>query len=122
MQAVMGRWVPRIYTDSIAMMKDTARTSDAVTIPSLYLVRHELDRGELKVLPVALPWIKVRFAFMYLSPRTLSPLAEALIQAASAAAGALQEEEKPLRQRWIGARGRRITPRAPERGGRLSSR
>lgn len=122
MQAAMGQWEPTIYTDSIAIMKDTVRTSDAVTILSLYLVRHELDRGELKILPIALPWIKTRFAFMYLSHRTLSPLAEALIQAASAAAGALQEEEKLLRQRWIGARGRRITPRAPERGGRLSSR
>lgn len=37
------------------------------------------------------------------------------------AAGALQAEEKLLRQRWIRARGRRITLRAPERGRRLFS-
>lgn len=101
MQTLMGRWVPTIYTDSITMMKDTVRTSDAVTILSLYPVRHELDRGELKVLPIALPWITPRFAFMYLSHRTLSPLAEALIQAAAAAASTVQEEEQRLRQRWI---------------------
>ena len=101
MQAALGRWLPTIYTDSIAMMKDTVRRSDAVTILSLYMVRHELDRGELKVLPIALPWITTRFAFMYLSHRTLSPLAEALIQAATAAASAVQEEEQRLRQRWI---------------------
>jgi DNA-binding transcriptional LysR family regulator len=122
MQAAMGRWVPTIYTDSIAMMKDTVRMSDAVTMLSLYLVRHELDRGELKVLPVSLPWIKARFAFMHLSHRTLSPLAEALIQAATAAASAVQEEEKLLSERWVGTRARRSISRTPERGGRLSSR
>jgi DNA-binding transcriptional LysR family regulator len=100
-QAVLGRWLPTIYTDSVAIMKDTVRTSDAVTMLSLYLVRHELDRGELKVLPVALPWVKARFAFMYLSHRTLSPLAEALIQATTVEAIAVQEEEQRLHQRWV---------------------
>jgi DNA-binding transcriptional LysR family regulator len=115
MQAVLGRWLPTIYTDSVTIMKDTVRTSDAVTMLSLYLVRHELDRGELKVLPVALPWIKARFAFMHLSHRTLSPLAEAFVQAATAAASTVLEEEQRLHQRWIGARARKIIPHIPER-------
>jgi DNA-binding transcriptional LysR family regulator len=92
------------------MMKDTVRSSDAVTILSLYMVRHELDRGELKVLPIALPWITTRFAFLSLSHRTLSPLAEALIQAAAAAASTVQEEEQRLRQRWIAGGAEESTP------------
>ena len=101
MQALLGRWLPTIYTDSITIMKDTVRSSDAVTILSLYMIRHELDRGELKVLSISLPWVTTGFAFMYLSHRTLSPLAEALIQTATAAASVVQEEERRLHQRWI---------------------
>jgi DNA-binding transcriptional LysR family regulator len=122
MQTVLGRWLPTIYTDSIAMMKDTVRRSDAVTILSLYLVRHELDRGELKVLPIALPWMKTRFAFLYLSHRTLSPLAEALIQAAATAASAVQEEEQRLRQRWIVGGADRSSPASPTAKRRRAAR
>ena len=113
MQAVLGRWLPTIYTDSIAMMKDVVRMSDAVTILSLYIVRHELARGELKVLPISIPRITARFAFMYLSHRTLSPLAEALVQAATAAASAVQEEERLLRQRWIVGATAESSPASP---------
>jgi DNA-binding transcriptional LysR family regulator len=122
MQAVLGRWLPKIYTDSIAMMKDVVRMSDAVTILSLYIVRHELARGELKVLPISIPSITARFAFMYLSHRTLSPLAEALVQAAKAAASAVQEEEQRLRRRWIveGAKG--SSPASPTRKAQRSAR
>lgn len=100
MQARFCRWIPSIYTDSITLMKDAVRRSDAVTLLSLYLARHELERGELQVVPIKLPWIKVRFSVMYLSHRTLSPLAEALIAAIKSAATAQQEEEQRLQDRW----------------------
>lgn len=93
MQMIFARWIPTIYTDSIAMMKDTISASDAITLLPLILARHELDRGEFGVLPVHLPWIRASFAVMHLSHRTLSPLAELFIRAAVDADVTVQKQE-----------------------------
>jgi DNA-binding transcriptional LysR family regulator len=79
--AVFARWAPTVSTDSIAMMKETVAASDAITILPRSLVHHELERRELAVLPISLPWLRASFAVMHLSHRTLSPLAEAFIRA-----------------------------------------
>jgi DNA-binding transcriptional LysR family regulator len=101
MQTLLARWNPSITADSVPMMKEVVKASDAVTILSLYLARQELARGELAILPIPLSWIKARFAVMYLSHRTLSPLAEALINAARLAAAEVQKQEQQLAKRWI---------------------
>jgi DNA-binding transcriptional LysR family regulator len=96
MQVILARWTPTIYTDSIAIIKDTVTASDAITLLPLILVRYELDRGELDVLPIHLPWIRASFAVMHLSHRTLSPLAELFIRATVDADATAQAQEAGL--------------------------
>jgi DNA-binding transcriptional LysR family regulator len=84
-RATLVRWVPSLYTDSIAMMKAAVMASDAITILPSHLVQHECARKELTLLPLQLPWLQASFAVMHLSHRTLSPLAEAFIRAVVAA-------------------------------------
>lgn len=93
---LFASWVPAISTDSITVMKETVRVSDAVTLLPLYCVRHELQRQQLKVLAFSPSAIKAQFAFMYLSHRTCSPLADALIGAARIAAAEVMAEERSL--------------------------
>lgn len=97
---LFASWIPAISTDSITVMKEAVRVSDAVTILPLYSVRHELRRQQLKVLAPSPSWIKAQFAFMYLSHRTCSPLAEALIEAARQAAAQVVDEERVLAEKF----------------------
>jgi DNA-binding transcriptional LysR family regulator len=97
----IASWPPTISTHSIASMKTIAAHSDAITISSLKMVRHELDRGELAVLPLALSWLKTHFAIMHLTHRTLSPLAEAVIKTIIAEDAKALEVEQALAARWL---------------------
>jgi len=89
MQERFARWNPAISTESVTLMKEAVEHSDAVTVLSLHLARKELETGTLRVIPVNLSWIAVQFAFMHLSHRTLSPLAETLIEETRAVCAAL---------------------------------
>jgi DNA-binding transcriptional LysR family regulator len=92
-QSAFARWLPAMYTDSIAMMKQAVAYSDAITILPHSLVRHERARGELILLPLQLPWLRASFAILHLSHRTLSPLAEAFIREVIAADAETQKHE-----------------------------
>ena len=70
--SLISRWMPSVLVESISMMKDAERSSDGLTFLSLHLARHELERGEFKIVPISLSWIKMRFAVMYLPHCTLS--------------------------------------------------
>jgi DNA-binding transcriptional LysR family regulator len=98
---LFSRWSPSSCSDSIATMKQAVRASEAVTLLSLYMARHELERNELKILPVSMSWVTPRFAFMYLSHRTLSPLAEAFIRVTKSIAAEVEACEKALFEKWI---------------------
>lgn len=112
---LLSRWMPTIAVESVHMMKRIVAESDGVTLLSLHLVRHELARGELAVLPLPLPWLKVNFSVMHLVHRTLSPLGEAFVRALVEADRALWEREDALtRQAYGGAEGR--GPARPGRG------
>lgn len=100
MQECFALWTPAVITESVTLMKEVVEHSDAVTVLSLHLARKELEKGDFKVLPIDLSWIQVQFAFMYLSHRTLSPLAEALIAETTAICKALEKEETKLAKRW----------------------
>jgi DNA-binding transcriptional LysR family regulator len=78
---LIERWAPSITVNSITSMKTIVADSDNVMIVSLKMVRHELDRKELAVVPLFVPWLKTHFAVLHLAQRTLSPGAEAVMQA-----------------------------------------
>jgi DNA-binding transcriptional LysR family regulator len=75
------RWAPSITVNSITSMKTIVADSDNVMIVSLKMVRHELDRKALAVVPLFIPWLKTHFSVLHLAQRTLSPDAEAVMQA-----------------------------------------
>lgn len=75
----------------------------------LFLVRHELNRRDLAVLPIPLPWVKATFAVMRLAHRSPSPLAEAFIRSAVAADASVQHQENRLTKRWIKS-GKAVSP------------
>lgn len=103
-QALFTRWTPAVTTDSVTLMKETLMDSDAVTLLSLALVRKELEAGCLKIVPINLSWLRVSFAVMYLSHRTLSPLAEILIRVTRAVCKDLEAEEANLKKKWVSKR------------------
>ncbi len=98
---VIERWPPTISVNSITSMKTIVANSDAVTIASLKMVRHELARKELAVLPLSLPWLKTNFAVMHLTHRTLSPLAEAVTKSIMAEDKNVLKMERALAARWF---------------------
>jgi DNA-binding transcriptional LysR family regulator len=105
---LMASWPPAISMNSITAMKTVVARSDAVTIASLKMVRHELDRKELAVLPLSLPWLKTHFAVMRLTHRTLSPLAEAVTKFIIAEDAQALKLERALAAKWVKPqRGRR---------------
>lgn len=98
---LIASWPPAISVNSITSMKAIVAHSDAVTMVSLKMVRHELDRKELAVLPVRFPWMKTHFAIMHLPHRTLSPLAEAVTKSILAEDEKVLKLERELAAKWV---------------------
>ena len=98
---LIASWPPTISVNSITSMKTMVANSDAVTMVSLKMVRHELDRKELAVLPLSLPWLKTHFAVMHLTHRTLSPLTEAVAKSIIAEDKNVLKMERALAAQWV---------------------
>ena len=98
---LVEKWKPTIAVNSITSMKTIVAHSDAVAIVSLKMVRHELARRELAVLPLSFPWLGTSFAIMHLAHRTLSPLAAAVTESIVAEDRNLLELERELAARWL---------------------
>jgi DNA-binding transcriptional LysR family regulator len=96
-----AKWPPAIAVNCVASMKTIAANSDGVTMLSLKMIRHELERGELAVLPLFLPWLKPRLAIMRLNHRTLSPLADAAVKAIIAEDKKTLRIEQSLEAKWL---------------------
>jgi len=101
------RWAPAVTVNSVTAMKTIVADSDHVMALSLKMVRHELDRKELAIVPLFIPWLKTHFAVMHLANRTLSPDAEAVMQAIITEDAKVLELEHALATRWIKAPARR---------------
>ncbi len=82
-------------------MKTVVADSDNVIVVSLKMVRHELNRKELAIVPLAIPWLKTHFAVMHLANRTLSPDAEAVLQLIITEDAKVLEMEHALAARWF---------------------
>jgi len=101
MHKLLEKWRPTIAVNSITSMKTIVAHSDAITIVTLKMVRHELARRELAVLPLHFSWLGTSFAVMHLAHRTLSPLAAAVMASIVAEDGKLLELERELAARWL---------------------
>ena len=76
-----SRGVPEFGCESFTMLKSVVRGTDHVLIATPSIVADELERGELRVLPLVEPLVATSFAVMKLRNRTLSPVAEHLVAA-----------------------------------------
>jgi DNA-binding transcriptional LysR family regulator len=72
--------LPTIACESIAMIKRIAAETDAVGILPLNVVWDELRAGQLAVLPLVSPAMKVDFVLIRLAHLSLSPLGEAFVR------------------------------------------
>ncbi len=99
-QELFARWMPAVHVDSVAMMKQTVATSDAVTLMPYVLIEKELERKQLVVLPFALNWLQATFSVMHLSHRTMTPLGAALIESAQVASRNALDKEELLKKKW----------------------
>lgn len=78
-KVVGTRAVPSIGCESLYMMKNIVRQSNAITGLPLCVVIDEVKRGELVVLP-GRPWMRVTIGVVRLAHRSLSPLGESFVK------------------------------------------
>jgi len=89
---------PAVGCDSLYMMKNIVRNSDAVTMLPLSVVIDEIERGELIATP-GLPWMRGTFGIVRLAHRSLSPLGETFVRMLQEAdAELLNWEEKTAKR------------------------
>ena len=75
-----GTTAPEIRVDSFALILPIVLSSDAISgaVPSQ--IRGPLDRGEVLLLPLELPWLRTSYGIIRLANRTPSPAAAAFIE------------------------------------------
>ena len=105
------RDVPEVACESHEMMRRIVSTTDHVLISALAVSARALDEAELVLLPVVDPRLQVTFAVTHLQGRTLTPIADELIDDIIAADLASAAAERVLAARFAGARnGRTRSP------------
>jgi len=107
------RDIPEVGCESHEMMRRIVSTTDHVLISALSINARALDDAELVLLPVVDPRLEVAFAVTRLQGRTLTPIAEELIDDVIAADLVSAAAERALAARFAGDRSGRT--RAPSR-------
>jgi len=75
-----GTTAPEIRVDTFALVLPVVLQSDAIGGAAPSQIRSELDRGEVLMLPLDLPWLRTRYGIIRLANRTPSPAAESFMQ------------------------------------------
>lgn len=71
---------PSIACESLTMMKNIAQGSDTVAVLPLNFMLADLEAGDIAVLPVVAPMLRVEFNIVRLARRSLSPLGELFVR------------------------------------------
>jgi len=74
-----GTTAPEIRVDTFALVIPVVLQSDAIGGAAPSQIRGELERGEVVMLPLELPWLKLNYGIIRLANRTPSPAAEAFM-------------------------------------------
>jgi DNA-binding transcriptional LysR family regulator len=74
-----GTTAPEIRVDTFALVMPVVLHSDAIGGAAPSQIRGELERGEVVMLPLELPWLKLNYGIIRLANRTPSPAAEAFM-------------------------------------------
>jgi DNA-binding transcriptional LysR family regulator len=72
-----GDYVPPIKVDSIRMVKDVVRASDAIGAAPMAFIAEEVAAGRIVALEARAAWMQTAYGFVFPRDVTLSPAAEA---------------------------------------------
>ena len=95
-----GRFLPAIYVDRPLNVKDLVRETDAVTPLIRSMCAPELEAGALAVVPISLPWARVRYGFLWRRGRMRTPAALAFAETLRAAEADVVAREVELARRF----------------------
>ncbi len=77
---VNNRFRPRVLVDTVSAARDVVMASDALAVALPALIRRELEEGSCVLLPIELPWLQLKYGFVWKRGRTHSPAARAFIK------------------------------------------
>lgn len=93
-------FVPAVHCEDVGVIKTIVMDSDAVGIFPLAMIRHELERGLLKIVDAEAPWLETCFAVIWLKDRLLSESMRSFIRVVRAADEELAQTEEELSARF----------------------
>ncbi|EXI69031.1 MAG: Galactose-binding protein regulator [Candidatus Accumulibacter adjunctus] len=117
-----GVFYPAVTLDTVSFGPMIAAVSDAIMLTTVGIAAQGLERGELAILDLHLPWQRTAYGFLTRSGRTPSPATLAYMACVRAVeAEAMAEERRllahhlgpgfPAAGRWTGARVKPPQPR-----------
>ena len=97
-----GSFYPSVSLDALALGPGIAAASDAVMLTPIGIVAQGLERGELVVLDLYLPWQRTAYGFVTRRGRTPSPATLEYMTCVRAVEADAMEEERHLIARHVG--------------------
>ncbi len=91
-----GQYCPAITLDALTLGPGIAAASNAIMIAPPGIAANELQRGELVILDLHLPWVRTNYGFIYKRGRSLSAVAQKYMTCVHAIEAESQELEKRL--------------------------
>ena len=95
-----GDFMPAVQVDVPMQLADLLAGSDALALASLALMEHELEAGKLAVVPTRDVAFQAAYGFIHLKGRSLTPAAQAYMDAVSAVEVNIVEREEALASRY----------------------
>lgn len=98
-----GLFYPAVSLDALSFGPEIAATSDAVMLTPIGIVAQGLERGELAILDLHLPWQRTAYGFVTRRGRTPSPATLAYMACVRAVEAETMAEERHLLVRYLGS-------------------
>lgn len=98
-----GYFAPAVTAPSLGTALRLAAATDMVTIAALTVVEPFLRSGQLQLLPLDLPWMRLNYGFAWLPEVALSQPARMLMERVFEAERALMLEEQSLAEEFCGS-------------------
>ncbi|MBM3966008.1 MAG: LysR family transcriptional regulator [Planctomycetes bacterium] len=76
---VNGDFVPAVVVDDLTSAKQSVSMCDGISAAPIGLLKRDIDSRVLCKVPFDPPWLRLRYGFIYLKNRSLSPSAKFLI-------------------------------------------
>jgi len=95
-----GHFIPAVEVDTVSAAKQVAAASNALMAATLTQLEPELNSGQLALLRVTSNPLRLRYGFMFLKSRSLSPAARAFTEGFRGMKTADDEREGELRKHF----------------------